>query len=181
MRTLNLDILTSTKQNVNGFLLGSQSASEGHRPPRQPSCPEWTTCDRAGAKCSEYEAAAGAAAEATAPGKSAEATSGDRNATENSQSQGTSGQYSREVKHNFLIKWYYLLNMLQIWKQICSSRCMFDCSNFSMKKWFNHSPFSQLIGCDLTLFNKWKSLLNVTPGVSMEYYSLFLFHHLIKY
>lgn len=68
---------------------GSQSTSKGHRPSRQPPRSERTASFRAGAKCSEYEAAAGAAAEETSRGKSAETSPGDGDATKDSQSKGT--------------------------------------------------------------------------------------------
>lgn len=81
--------LSHFKLTFSGFhVLGSQSASEGHRPSSQPACTERAPCAGAGAQRPVDEAAAGAAAEAPASGKSAETTSGDRDAAKDAQSQG---------------------------------------------------------------------------------------------
>lgn len=94
-------LLNSCKLTIFLFAAGSQPASERHCSLGKPSCPEPAPREGAGAKRSEYEAAAGAAAEAAAPGESAETTSGDRDAAENAQSQGHCDTQQLKLRVNF--------------------------------------------------------------------------------
>lgn len=92
---------TPANERFSFFAAGSQPASERHCSLGKPTCPEPAPRAGAGAKRSEYAAAAGAAAEAAAPGESAETASGDRDAAEDSQSQGHCDTRQRKLRVDY--------------------------------------------------------------------------------